>query len=50
MDDQPNVGEEIRVQLNQLRAEVRDLRDDLDHHLMVCPGSLPTVQESVYGT
>ena len=27
-----------------LRAELRDLRDDLEHHLMVCPGSLAAVE------
>lgn len=31
-----------------LRAELRDLRDDVEHHLMVCPGSLLAVQEA-YG-
>ncbi len=27
-----------------LRAELRDLRDEREHHLMVCPGSPLTVR------
>ncbi len=49
MDDQPSGGEEMRAELDRLRAEMRDLRDDLDHHLMVCPGSLQAAQESFFG-
>jgi len=49
MDDQPDGGEEIRAVLDRLRADIRDLRDDLDHRLMVCPGSLQAAQESLYG-
>ncbi len=49
MYDQPDGREEIRAELDRLRAEMRDLRDDLDHHLMVCPGSLQAAQESIYG-
>jgi len=49
MDDQPSGREEMRAELDRLRAEMRDLRDDLDHHLMVCPGSLQAAQESFFG-
>ncbi len=49
MDDQPSGGEEMRADLQQLRAEIRDLRDDLDHHLMACPGALQAAEESLYG-
>ncbi len=49
MDNQPSGEQEMRAELDRLRTEMRDLRDDLDHHLMVCPGSLQAAQESIYG-
>jgi hypothetical protein len=42
---EPLIGE-----VTVLRAELRDVRDDLEQHLMVCPGSLLAVQGGLYGT
>ena len=45
MDDKPYALEEMRAAIAQLRAEFADLRDDLDHHLLMCPEPLPGVAE-----
>jgi len=45
MDDRPDGRDVLRSELDQLRAEVRDLRDDLDHHLVTCPGSLAAASD-----
>jgi len=37
----------LRSELDELRAELRDMRDDLDHHLMSCPGSLTATSDGM---
>ena len=39
--------EPLLREVTALRAELRDLRDDLEHHLMACPGSLLAVQAGI---
>ena len=49
MDDEPDGLEEMRAQFHRLRAEVRDMRDDLEYHLMVCPAAIEAAEERFSG-
>jgi hypothetical protein len=48
MHDQPNGLERLRVEVDRLRAEMKEMRDDLEYHLMFCQAS-PPGQVELYG-